>query len=518
MSTSADVGSLDRLLAARNAGGGHAVLRVLADHWDELRSDHPRELLLTLDAMSEEVYRGNPQLRHYRRYLEDHLDPAAVGTVPRGTPLDRLLSLTRHAVAARTLGRTAIAARRVDAACRFLTELPADVVLDLASSLPAMRYEWATTFVQVGRFSDALAQFAEVHQRPRGLEDRASAVASAGGAALMHALDGRHSDAFAILAEVSPSPEAAVPGLIAQAWIHLDRLDHEAAAVLLSGVCIADAPAYWAPYFVARISLAAARRDGRESLLADFDGFVESLATRGVGSPAHAEMVAAVRQLLVVQLRRPSRAASGPGPGASSERTWILSQLEAIVRAQHLIDGRRSDQARSVVRPLVSVDGSRPRVLIPALLLAAEIDEGPTSEVQIRQAVSLALSHAHFSPFRNTSPDVRRRVVDVLTERGEDAVAARIRALPTRRLTRAPDELSGREMDVVELAVDGLKNLEIAARLHLSPNTVKSHLRSAYGKLGVSTKKHLAERLGARGRAQALTETDVTGGATPVIY
>lgn len=503
MSAPADTRSLDRLVAARHAGGGHAVLRVLADHWDELRSEHPRELLLTLDAMSEEVLRGNPQLRLYRRYLEDHLDPAIVRTISRGGPLHRLRSLTRHAVAARTLGRTAIAARRVDAARHFLSTLPADVLAGLAPSLPSLKSEWAATYVQVGRFSDALAQFTEALEAARRAGDGGSAVASGGGAALLHVLEGRGRDAAAVLDGVAPvsGPDAggpsSAPGLIAQAWIHLDRLDHARSAALLARVCIADTPAYWVPYFVARISQAAARREGRDMLLADFDGFVHSLAARGVGSSAHAEMVAAVRQLLIVQLQRSPQGGGEPGADATSDRTWPLPELEAIVRARHLVDRGRADHARRVLRPLLEVDESRPRVLIPALLLVAEIDAGQNADAHLRRAVRLALAHGHFSPFLNSSPEIRRWAAAAFAAGGEGAVADRIRSLPPRTLVRDPGELSGREMDVVELAVDGLKNLEIAARLHLSPNTVKSHLRSAYGKLGVSTKKHLAERMGA---------------------
>jgi DNA-binding CsgD family transcriptional regulator len=504
MSAPAVTRSLDRLVAARHAGGGHAVLRVLAEHWDELRSEHPRELLLTLDAMSEQVLRGNPQLRLYRRYLEDHLDPAIVRTISRGGPLQRLRSLTRHAVAARTLGRTAIAARRVDAARHFLSTLPADVLAQLAPALPSLRDEWAATYVQVGRFSDALAQFTEALEATCRAGDPGAAVASGGGAALLHVMEGRGRDASAVLDAVASAPgsdaagPSSTPGLIAQAWIHLDRLDHAGAAVLLARVCIADAPAYWAPYFVARVSQTAARREGRETLLADFDRFIHSLAARGVGSSAHTEMVAAVRQLLIVQLQRSPQGGCETSADATSDRTGLLPQLEAIVRARNLVDRGRADDARRVLRPLLEVDESRPRVLIPALLLVSEIDAGQNAEAHLRRAGRLALSHRHFSPFLNSPPEIRRWAAAAFAAGGEEAVADRIRSLPPRTVARDPGELSGREMDVVELAVDGLKNVEIAARLHLSPNTVKSHLRSAYGKLGVSTKKHLAERMGAR--------------------
>ncbi len=48
--------------------------------------------------------------------------------------------------------------------------------------------------------------------------------------------------------------------------------------------------------------------------------------------------------------------------------------------------------------------------------------------------------------------------------------------------------LSPRETDVLRLVVQGLTNHEIAAELFLSVNSVKTYIRSAYRKAGVSTR------------------------------
>lgn len=50
------------------------------------------------------------------------------------------------------------------------------------------------------------------------------------------------------------------------------------------------------------------------------------------------------------------------------------------------------------------------------------------------------------------------------------------------------DELSDREVEVLQLSADGLTPEEIAERLYLSSHTVKNHLRHAMGKLGAHTK------------------------------
>jgi DNA-binding CsgD family transcriptional regulator len=48
--------------------------------------------------------------------------------------------------------------------------------------------------------------------------------------------------------------------------------------------------------------------------------------------------------------------------------------------------------------------------------------------------------------------------------------------------------LSRREAQVMLLVCQGLTNQEVSERLFLSMNTVKSHLRSAYRKMGVTSR------------------------------
>ena len=50
------------------------------------------------------------------------------------------------------------------------------------------------------------------------------------------------------------------------------------------------------------------------------------------------------------------------------------------------------------------------------------------------------------------------------------------------------ETLTEREIEVLRLVASGLSNQEVAARLYLSVNTVQSHLRSIYGKLGVTSR------------------------------
>jgi DNA-binding CsgD family transcriptional regulator len=56
--------------------------------------------------------------------------------------------------------------------------------------------------------------------------------------------------------------------------------------------------------------------------------------------------------------------------------------------------------------------------------------------------------------------------------------------------------LSPTEAAVARLVAAGLSNREVAARLHMSPKTVEHHLSHIYARLGLSSRRQLAERLG----------------------
>jgi DNA-binding CsgD family transcriptional regulator len=64
-----------------------------------------------------------------------------------------------------------------------------------------------------------------------------------------------------------------------------------------------------------------------------------------------------------------------------------------------------------------------------------------------------------------------------------------------RRAAETRDGLTGAERRVVELAARGLSNREIAGQLVVSVNTVQTHLKHAYAKLGVSSRHQLRERV-----------------------
>jgi LuxR family maltose regulon positive regulatory protein len=67
------------------------------------------------------------------------------------------------------------------------------------------------------------------------------------------------------------------------------------------------------------------------------------------------------------------------------------------------------------------------------------------------------------------------------------------------------DELTDAELRIVRSLVSGASLTQVARELYLSPNTVKTHRRSIYRKLGVSTRNELLGRV----RALGIAETEV---------
>jgi DNA-binding CsgD family transcriptional regulator len=182
-------------------------------------------------------------------------------------------------------------------------------------------------------------------------------------------------------------------------------------------------------------------------------------------------------------------------------------------RAESLIR-RMEERARALPRPWILAASARSR----GLLNAAEGDLGQAlSDYQRALAAHetldmpaelgrtlLVLGRLHRR--RNE----RQRAQDCLSRAAaafDAAGAARWATVAREELGRAQgrrgsaDRLTATELQVAELAVAGLRNAEIAARLFLSGKTVEANLSRIYRKLGVRSRTELAAKMAPQGTA-----------------
>jgi LuxR family transcriptional regulator, maltose regulon positive regulatory protein len=129
------------------------------------------------------------------------------------------------------------------------------------------------------------------------------------------------------------------------------------------------------------------------------------------------------------------------------------------------------------VRDLAAIAGDAVAVLLLGRLLAETGD---------REGAKRAVDEARRALDRSPDPG---RVGEVLAQ--TERRLGRRRRAPSER---PRDELSERELAVLRLVPTRLSQREIGASLYVSVNTVKTHTKSIFRKLGVSTRAEAVSR------------------------
>ena len=177
-----------------------------------------------------------------------------------------------------------------------------------------------------------------------------------------------------------------------------------------------------------------------------------------------------------------------------TERTHHNAEL-LVMRAWTESAGGHHDHARTLLRP--ALDATTPALLphtqVDAWLLettlAMAADERPTARRALQTALALAEPLEALRPFTHTGPGVRELLVHQLGSFGTTETFAQHALAAGTPAENRHTTLSERELTVLELLPSMLSLDEIATDLTVSVNTVKSHVRSIYTKLGVSSRR-----------------------------
>ena len=110
---------------------------------------------------------------------------------------------------------------------------------------------------------------------------------------------------------------------------------------------------------------------------------------------------------------------------------------------------------------------------------------------QARRLAGAALSGA-LSPEQEA--EIRLSLSTIASGTTQGRIEENRRRMVTHQRARTGwDSLTESELKVVHLVAEGNTNHAVAQKLHLSPHTVKTHLRNAYTKLGINSRIQLRE-------------------------
>ena len=199
--------------------------------------------------------------------------------------------------------------------------------------------------------------------------------------------------------------------------------------------------------------------------------------------------------------------------------TWVLPELveaaarsgDAAVAREAL--GRLAETTQASGTDFALGIEARCRALLSTGSAADELYQDAIARLgRTRLRPELARAHLLYGEWlrrENRRVDAREHLHtahEMFAEVGMEAFADRARRelLATgekvrKRTVETRDDLTAQERQIARLARDGLSNPEIGARLFLSPRTVEWHLRNVFTKLGIRSRRQLADALPSAG-------------------
>jgi len=203
----------------------------------------------------------------------------------------------------------------------------------------------------------------------------------------------------------------------------------------------------------------------------------------------------------------------------ANEKLNFLSEIECIVLTRTLINQGSLDEATKLLQQLLNTAEAGKHIsrIIKILILQAMIfqagDDTTQAMVALERALTLAKPEGFIRIFvdegtvvarllhdalsRGISPDYVRQLLGVFpVDESDEATSTKSKVDQSELI----EPLSEREIEVLQLIAEGLTNQEICSKLCVTLNTVKTHTRNIYAKLGAHTRTQAV----ARGRTLGL--------------
>ena len=214
------------------------------------------------------------------------------------------------------------------------------------------------------------------------------------------------------------------------------------------------------------------------------------------------------RMLIVAgELDEASRWPHDQGVFAEDDVTYVREFEHATLARLLVAQGRATDALRLTARLLAAADaggrhGSAIDVLVAQSLAFGAVGDARKALASLDRALEIARREGHVRAFLDEGPPM----LTLLRRASKEAVAADVAsallaaaesgrtARPSTSDRGLVEPLSERELDVLRLLAGDLDGPAIANELFVSLNTVRTHTKNIYAKLGVNSRRAAVRR------------------------